>query len=444
MSILNYESPLPIYALDWAKTPGAGPSSHLPRSNFRLALGTFSEDFRNRVQIIGLPDESPLQEIIPDDPYASSTPSNAPEGKSDFVVLADALHGYPITKIGWEPSSAFREPWKDVSSELLTSTGDALRIWEFTEHEGKQMSSYVGRSTTASIGKVQQKVALSSTKNPNPITAPLTSFSWNTISPHLVVTSSIDTTCTVWDLSASNAVTQLIAHDREVYDVAWIPGSVDSFVSVGADGSLRAFDLRSLDHSTILYETPAKPVAKPPTTPGRPSQTPNAPMTRGPTQPLLRIAFNPLDANFLSTFHAESPDVQILDMRSPGRPVVEMRAHLANVNAVGWSAIENGLIASASDDCQLLIWDLSSTGVLPSRPTPSSRSPHPESSQNVPTRSVTDPALAFFSPSEINNMVWSPPLVGLDAAGRPYTGKGGTQTEWIACAYGRSVRAIRV
>jgi len=386
-----------------------------------------------------------LQESIPDDPYAPSTPSNAPEGKSDFVILADALHGYPVTKIGWEPPGAFREPWKDISSELLTSTGDALRIWEFIEQEGKSMTSYVGRSNPTSFGKLQQKVALSSTKNPNPITAPLTSFSWNTVSPHLVVTSSIDTTCTVWDLAASNAVTQLIAHDREVYDVAWISGSVDSFVSVGADGSLRAFDLRSLDHSTILYETPSKPVAKPPATPGRPNPSSSAPpITRGPTQPLLRIAFNPLDSNFLATFHAESSDVQILDMRSPGRPVVEMKGHRANVNAVGWSSLENGLVSSAADDCQLLLWDLSSTGVLPSRPTPSSRSPHPESTPTVPTRGVTDPTLAYFSPSEINNMVWSPPIMGLDPGGRPYGGKGGTEAEWIACAFGRTVRALRV
>ena len=83
----------------------------------------------------------------------------------------------------------------------------------------------------------------------------MTNFSWNEKSPNLVVTSSIDTTCTVWNIDTSTAITQLIAHDREVYDVAWLPGSTDIFVSVGADGSLRAFDLRSLEHSTILYES---------------------------------------------------------------------------------------------------------------------------------------------------------------------------------------------
>jgi hypothetical protein len=37
--------------------------------------------------------------------------------------------------------------------------------------------------------------------------------------------------------------TQLIAHDKEVYDIAFACGK-DVFGTVGADGSLRMFDLR--------------------------------------------------------------------------------------------------------------------------------------------------------------------------------------------------------
>jgi hypothetical protein len=49
----------------------------------------------------------------------------------------------------------------------------------------------------------------------------------------------------------------------------------DIFVFIGADGSLRAFDLRSLEHSTILYETPVpKSVVPPPVSPS-PSASPS-------------------------------------------------------------------------------------------------------------------------------------------------------------------------
>jgi WD repeat-containing protein 68 len=58
------------------------------------------------------------------------------------------------------------------------------------------------------------------------------------------------------------AKTQLIAHDKEVYDVRFCANSVDVFVSCGADGSVRMFDLRSLEHSTIIYEPTTKPDEK--------------------------------------------------------------------------------------------------------------------------------------------------------------------------------------
>jgi WD repeat-containing protein 68 len=78
------------------------------------------------------------------------------------------------------------------------------------------------------------------------------------VTPSLIITSSIDTTCTIWDIPSLTAKTQLIAHDKEVYDVRFCANSVDVFVSCGQDGSVRMFDLRSLEHSTIIYEPTVK------------------------------------------------------------------------------------------------------------------------------------------------------------------------------------------
>lgn len=64
--------------------------------------------------------------------------------------------------------------------------------------------------------------------------------------PNLIGTSSIDTTCTIWGLETSQVIgrintvgghvkTQLIAHDKEVYDIAFsrAGGGRDMFASVG-------------------------------------------------------------------------------------------------------------------------------------------------------------------------------------------------------------------
>jgi WD repeat-containing protein 68 len=326
-----------VHALDWCKSSAPGQQLR-PRSSFRLGISSFTEDYRNRIAIVGLQDER----VLVEDDY---------HDYADFVTLCDISHGYPATSLQWQPASATSYAWsqKSPSTELLATTGDALRVWEYASDTQSTLSSYVGRQSTASGHRITLKTALSGqSKMQNQSTgAPLTNFSWNEKSPNLVVTSSIDTTCTVWNIDTSTAITQLIAHDREVYDVAWLPGSTDIFVSVGADGSLRAFDLRSLEHSTILYETPA------PKNPPPPSSSPSA-TPRPPTSPLLRIAFNPADSNYMSTFHMDGTDIQILDMRSPGQPVMELRGHVAQINALGWGSVENPLLATAGASIFLL------------------------------------------------------------------------------------------
>ena len=49
----------------------------------------------------------------------------------------------------------------------------------------------------------------------------------------LMINNSIDTTCTIWDLEKEVVDTQLIAHDKEVYDIAW--GGVGVFASVSGE-----------------------------------------------------------------------------------------------------------------------------------------------------------------------------------------------------------------
>lgn len=150
----------------------------------------------------------------------------------------------------------------------------------------------------------------------------------------------------MWDISTGVPVTQLIAHDREVYDVAWSPSSRDVFASVGADGSVRMFDLRSLEHSTILYEAAPPPspaqngtgtgTGASPKSTSSTSAGASASTSTPPPVPLLRLAFSPTAPTYLSVCHADASDVQILDTRSPGVPAYEVRGHGAPVNGMAW------------------------------------------------------------------------------------------------------------
>ncbi len=84
-------------------------------------------------------------------------------------------------------------------------------------------------------------------------------------------------------------MTQLIAHDKEVCDISFAMGK-DLFATAGADGSVRMFDLRSLEHSTIIYEGPE-------------------------LVPLLRVGWNKMDGNYISAIVMDSYNTIILDIR---------------------------------------------------------------------------------------------------------------------------------
>ena len=81
-----------------------------------------------------------------------------------------------------------------------------------------------------------------------------------------------------------------------------ITPSADVFASAGADGSIRMFDLRSLDHSTIIYESPS-------------------------LSPLLRCIWNKCDPNYIATVCMERNQVVVLDIRTPSLPVAQLQGH---------------------------------------------------------------------------------------------------------------------
>jgi WD repeat-containing protein 68 len=175
----------------------------------------------------------------------------------EFVKTAEATHSYPVTRILWEPASSQKQ-----STDLLATSGDHLRLWSLPSDPHSQFpgSNSINRTSNTRnqpLQKLSPLALLSNSKSPEH-TAPITSLDWNVVSPSLIITSSIDTTCTIWDIPTLTAKTQLIAHDKEVFDVRFCANSVDVFVSCGADGSVRMFDLRSLEHSTIIYEPSEK------------------------------------------------------------------------------------------------------------------------------------------------------------------------------------------
>ncbi|VDP20134.1 unnamed protein product [Schistosoma margrebowiei] len=334
--IYRYNAPWCIFSMNWSVRPD---------KRFRLAVGSFIEEYNNKVQIIYLDDE-----------------------QGEFVVQSTFAHHYPTSKIMWIPDT------KCIFPDLLATSGDYLRVWRINEDS-----------------EVKNECLLNNNKNSD-YCAPLTSFDWNEVDPNIIGTSSIDTTCTIWALETEQVIghtnvvsgrveSQLIAHDKEVYDIAFsrAGGGRDVFASVGADGSVRMFDLRHLEHSNIVYEDSNH-------------------------SPLLRLAWNKQDANYLATFAMDSVEIIILDLRVPCTPVARLNNHRAFVNGLAWAPHSSCHLCTASEDCQALIWDI----------------------QSMP-RAIEDPILAYTAAGEINQIQWS-----------------STQPDWIAICYNNSLEILRV
>nr|AML23844.1 WD40 repeat protein [Diospyros kaki] len=320
---VTYDSPYPLYAV--ALSPSA--------AHHRIAVGSFIEEYANHVDILSFDDD---------------TLAIRPNPALSFD------HTFPATKLMFRPSSAGK------SADVLASSGEYLRLWEVRDSSVEQLS-VLNNSKTSEF------------------CAPLTSFDWNEVEPRRIGTSSIDTTCTIWDVEKGVIETQLIAHDKEVYDIAW--GEAGVFASVSADGSVRIFDLRDKEHSTIIYESPQ------------------------PDTPLLRLAWNKQDLRYMATILMDCNKVVILDIRSPTMPVAELERHRASVNAIAWAPQSCRHICSASDDTQALIWEL---------PT-------------VAGPNGIDPMSMYSAGSEINQLQWSAAL-----------------PDWIAIAFSTKMQLLKV
>ena len=220
------------------------------------------------------------------------------------------------------------------------------------------------------------------------------------------------------------------------------------------------FDLRSLEHSTIIYES--------------------ADGQGGAPVPLIRLEWNKQDPNYLAVITMDSNCVVILDIRVPSLPAAKLQGHSQCVNSLAWAPHSSCHISTAGDDNQALIWDLSHM------PKPIEGAPRPRRAHkcthtrhthipprprrtssthlNAPRRTLThldachappprrtshpppcvglrllgctirfayhympDPILAYSAESEVNQLQWSK-----------------TQPDWVAIAFDKKLQILRV
>jgi len=292
--VLNYISNKPLYGMAFQKA-----------DFIRLAVSSLERSNSNKIEILDLVNDK-------------------------LKLMSYENQEYPITKLMWSP---------DINnSNTLASSSDIIRLYKYDEENNKL-------NLTSALNNKKSKYS-----------SPLTSFDWNSKNPSILGTASIDTTCTIWDLNKLNIRTQLIAHDKEVFDIAFSQNE-HVFISTGADGSIRLFDLRSLEHSTIMYET---------------------------KDPISRIAFNTENSHLISAMVWKKDTVNIIDSRVAMQSLMDLKSHTAPVTGMSWAPQNGTYICSVGEDKFVLIWNIELQVENPNH----------------------GPNLSYKAPEEISNVNW--------------------------------------
>mmetsp|Transcript_18154 Transcript_18154/g.42741 ORF Transcript_18154/g.42741 Transcript_18154/m.42741 type:complete len:339 (+) Transcript_18154:82-1098(+) len=326
-----HETPWRAYALAW---------STRPEPRFRFAVGSILEHESNRIQVI-----------------------EVNEASRSFMPVAEVEHAFPPTKLMWGPSA-----------DVLAAAGTALNLYRL--EEDCQMRCY---ATLANTRRQQPQQATAQRVGASQ-QAPLTSFDWCADNPQRIGTSSVDTTCTIWNIEKQKIETQLIAHDKAVYDITFAVPNL--FASCGADGSVRLFDQRNLEHSTIIYESSSM-------------------------APLLHLTWNKLNKHYIATVAMDTSGVIIIDIRRPSMPLLSLPCD-ACVNAAVWAPHSRSHLLCGTEEGQALIWDVKEgRGSTEGMPRPS-------------------PCLAYGCDHELYQVQW------------------GAQPEWVALGSSTHVEVLQI
>jgi WD repeat-containing protein 68 len=264
--------------------------------NFAVSSLNMSKD--NNISLLSFQQEDLDEEEKEDQNNIKNQESSSVELKSQVKCE------FPVSSILFSPH--------EQNKNLLISTSDKLSVYSYEEE------------------KLNLKIAfIRETEN---YTGPLTSCDWSRANNAIIGVSSVDRTCSIWDLNKSVEKYMIIAHDKEVYDIS-LGQDEFIFMSTGADGSVRLFDSRQANSSSIIFETRDE-------------------------SPMTRLKWNLVNPNFILTVIVDKNEIYILDQRKLSAPYGILKVHTNVVNNAIWAPQSNSNLISVSDDKSALLWDI--------------------------------------------------------------------------------------
>ncbi|KAL2937100.1 WD-40 repeat-containing protein MSI2 [Bienertia sinuspersici] len=165
-------------------------------------------------------------------------------------------------------------------------------------------------------------------------------LSWNPLKEGYLLSGSYDCRICLWDVSSmpqskvldSTSVFQ--AHESIIEHVAWHTKNENMFGSVGDDGKLMIWDMRSdkPQHSVEAHE-----------------------------KEVNYLSFNSFNEWVVATASSDTT-IGLFDLRKLTSPLHFLSSHTEEVFQVEWDPNHETVLASSSDDRRLMVWDLNRVG----------------------------------------------------------------------------------
>lgn len=138
-------------------------------NNLLGAISSLSESTDNKLEVVDIDfDKSQIQ-------------------RKDIISMK-----YPASKIMFSPVVSYGQ-----DKQLIAVTSDKLRLFNYSKQKGLETRKELKNTLLKDLS------------------APLTSFDWSE-QKNYICCSSIDTTCSIFDINTEKFYKQLIAHDKEV------------------------------------------------------------------------------------------------------------------------------------------------------------------------------------------------------------------------------------
>ena len=274
--------------------------------NFAVSSLNISKD--NNISLLSFHQEELDDEEEDEEKNTIETNSNKNNinlSENDSIKLKSQVKcNFPVSSILFSPH--------EENKNLLISTSDLLSVYSYEEEQLNLIVAFERK-----------------TKN---YCGPLTSCDWSRANNAIIGVSSVDHTCSIWDLNKREEKYMIIAHDKEVYDISLGPDEF-IFMSTGADGSVRLFDSRQANSSSIIFETRDESA-------------------------MTRLKWNLVNPNFILTVIVDKNEIYILDQRKLNAPYGILKVHTNVVNNAIWAPQSNSNLISVSDDKSALLWDI--------------------------------------------------------------------------------------